>query len=181
MAKKKPFKYHPFLDTALDLFIGFSLFNAFSAFTEWSVSTVLLIFVTLIMVDYWWSTRTFHQLPKHYLIDFYLITLVMFVFFIWPSHIDNPTVFLLLTSAFFLLDACFAFTAIFIHTERRDESELRFYAKTEFIMSAYYFLLSFVGLELGWSLVMAVFIPYLIWFIYEIRNGYIPTKFVEAE
>lgn len=181
MPKKKPFKYHPFLDTALDLFIGFALFNAFAAFNGLGFETILLVFATLVMIDYWWSTRTFHQLPKHYLADFYLITLVMFVFFVWPGQIANPVIFLRLTAAFFFLDALFAFTAIFTHEERQDEDELRFYATTEFFLSAYYLLISFVGFKLGWPLVAALFIPYVGWYTYEIKNGYIPTKFVEVE
>jgi len=173
-------KYYPFLDVVLDVYVSIILYNVFIAFTGFNLQAVLLLFVMMVIINYWWNSRQYGELPKHYLIDVYFITAVMFIFSQWPNYFSDITKFLYVTAVFFAVDAVYSATAIYAHGETKDHPSLKFFFATEAALAAAYFGLSFVFTSLTWAAVLTVFLPYLAWTAAGVKRGLFRFKFIDT-
>jgi hypothetical protein len=161
-----PAKYYAFLDVVLDVFYSIILYNAFIAFPGFKWEALLMAFAIFVMLNYWWEARSFYEMPKHYLVDLYLTTIVMFIFAQWPDYFTNAKGFLTVLILFLLFDGIYSILLVFIHKEQKDEKTLWHYAAFEFflavIYAAIYLFISKVSLPL--AIVLIIF-PYLIFYV----------------
>jgi len=177
--KRKP-KYYSFLDIAIDIFYGIILYNVFLAFPGLRIEAWLIVFMTWLMLDYWWISRSWQNLPKHYLIDLYFVTAVMFIFSIWPNYVFDFHKFLIVTALFFLVDALYSFVVIFAHEETSDHKALIFYSWYETIQALLYVGFSYLFSSVTPFALICIFIPQIISFIVLVKKGYLKTKFEDT-
>lgn len=173
-------KYYAFIDVALDIFVSVILYNLFTTFPGFNAQLLLLVFAVLVIINYWWGTRSYFDLPKHYLIDLYFLAMIMFIFAQWANYLDDLRGFLMVATIFFLTDAVFALSGVFLHAEKKDEPSLYFYAVTEIVVAAVYFAMSRLLVDLTPIAAASVFLPYLLLWGATIRRGYFKFKFEDA-
>jgi len=178
---KKQVKYYPFLDVVVDVFFSIIFYNAFMAFPGWKLETVLMVFSIIIMMNYWWVTRTGHEIPKHYLFDVYFIIIPMFIFAQWPTYYTDISMFTYILAAFFGIDAIYALISIWAHKEKNDEPALVFYLKYEMALAVSYFIIAGVITELNWISLLFVLLPYLFFTFVSFKKGYATTKFIDND
>lgn len=171
-------KYYAFLDVVLDVFYSIILYNAFIAFPGFKWEAILMAFAIFVMLNYWWEARSFSEMPKHYLFDLYLTTVVMFIFSQWPSYFTDVKSFIIILILFLLFDTAYSIICVFAHKERKDEKTLWNYAGSEFILAIVYagIFLFITKVPLPVAVVLIIF-PYLIFYIIELKLGIINTKF----
>jgi hypothetical protein len=173
-------KFYAFLDVVVDVFYSIILYNAFVAFRGFNLSALLLALSVFIMINYWWTIRSYEHLPKHYLFDFYAITIIMFIFAQWPNYYHDIRHFTYVLAIFFAVDAIYAGLAILIHKESGDEKSLKFYFCAELILAIIYLGAAFILTELTWFNVVFLFIPYFIMYAVAFKKGLIKTKFRDS-
>ncbi|MFH0873745.1 MAG: hypothetical protein V1846_02785 [Candidatus Komeilibacteria bacterium] len=173
-------RYYPFLDVVLDVFYSIILYNVFIAFPGLRLESLLMVFACLIMLNYWWDARSDTLFPKHYLFDFYAVSVIMFIFSQWPTHFLNLHYFLLITSTFFFADGIYAFIAIYAHKETVDETALKLDVAVELFLGAIYLLFAQIITALTVSTIIVIYVPYLIWFWTNIKRGYFKPKFLNS-
>ena len=132
-------KFYSFLDVVIDVFYSIILYNVFIAFPGFTIESMLMVLTTFIMINYRRGTRNYNEIPKYYLFDVYLITIIMFIFSQWPNYFNNITYFIYILAIFFAIDAIYALLSIFIHKEKRDEPSLKFYFIAELVLALIYF------------------------------------------
>lgn len=176
---KKP-KYYPFLDIVIDVFYSIILYSSFTQFPGFRLEALLMVLSVFIMLNYWWTSRGYKELPKHYLFDFYFIPIIMFIFAQWPSYYLNIKGFAVILAIFFAVDAIYALLSIYAHEEKADEASLRFYFAAEMIIAGVYLMESLVITSPTPLSVLALYVPYLILYAISIKKGLFVKKFVEA-
>ncbi len=176
---KKQVTYYPFLDVAIDVFFSIILYNAFIAFPGWNIHFFLLFFIIFVMLNYWWSARTFHELPKHYIFDFYMLSAVMFIFSIWPESLKSISNFFFMTCLFFFFDALYSLLAIFFHPEKSDERQLLFHFISGGLLAGVYFIATIFIHSLDQFTLLVLFIPYLLYFFINIKLGFFKLTFID--
>jgi len=172
-------KYYAFLDVALDVYFSIVLYNAFVAFSGLNKQAVLLALAVLIMLNYWWTERSAGGVPKHYLIDFYLTTCLMFGFTVWPNYFGDLSKFLFVAAFLFLFDALHSILAIYVHSERSDEPDLRSYMWADLLAGSAYLIMGWFLKETTWLNLALVWLPYVILMAVFIKRRLLPLKFVD--
>jgi len=178
MVKKK---FYNFLDLAIDVFYGIILFNTFLAFPGININGAFMIFSVFVMINYWWSNRNYPELPKHYLFDFYMITIIMFIFTQWTNYYFNIKGFLSILYLFYFIDGIYSLIAIPLHIEKRDEPSLKFFTKIDFILGGIYLAYSFLLDSMNIFSLLIIVIPYLIILLIELKKGYFKTRFEKQD
>lgn len=173
-------KYYSFVDVVIDIFYSIILYNAFIAFPGFRIESFLMLFAIFVMLNYWWAVRSYNEMPKHYLVDFYCITIVMFLFSQWPNYFLSYSHFALATAVFFCFDAVYALIDIFAHGERQDERSLWFYCASELALAAIYFGLSRLFDSVSAVSIVLIFVPYAIWYLMLFKLKFIKTRFIDA-
>lgn len=173
-----PTKYYAFLDVVLDVFYSIILYNAFIAFPGFKWEALLMAFAIFVMLNYWWEARSFSEMPKHYLFDLYLTTVAMFIFAQWPSYFTDVKGFMIVLILFLLFDAAYSIICVFAHKERKDEKALWHYAGWEFLLAIIYgIIFMFIARMSLPAAVILIILPYLIFYIIELKTGVLNTKF----
>jgi hypothetical protein len=178
---KKFSDYYPFLDVVLDVLYSIILYDAFTAFPGFNLAGVLFVFAVFIMVNYWWSSRNFEEFHKHYLIDFYVVTIVMFIVMQWPKYYNDINSFVMVLAAFFFTLAIGSIISLFTHEEKDESKALKTYIMTDGALSIYYTLMIFLIKDASIPSLILIIAPYLIKYLYTIRKGIFRTKFTGAD
>lgn len=177
--RKRKVKYYQFLDVAIDVFFSIILYNAFISFPGLNASFVLMILAVFVMINYWWISRAFVEEPKYYLADLYFVTIVMFLFTIWPNYFSNIRVFALIMGLVFLVDSIFSIVDVPLHEEVNDEPTLKRYFKEEIVVAVYYLAMYFYVNSMTITTLALVIVPYLIYFALDVRSGVFITRFID--
>ena len=158
-------KYFKFLDTAVDVYFGITLFTLFLSFPGWQqVSSVILFFhLMLFFLFTWWELRTIEQIPKHYFIDFILIGLSMFALTQAINELDNIRAYVGWLLGFLLIDMASQAIDWWVHRPRRSEQRfLRFFLIDDGVLSAFYILALLLIDELSIFSAIAISLPFII-------------------
>ncbi len=171
--------YYAFLDVVLDVFYSIILYNAFIAFPGFKLEALLMAFAVFIMLNYWWVARSFNDLPKHYLIDFYCVVVIMFIFSQWSNYFENLQHFLFVLTAFFAADAIYSLIIYFVHSEKQHKKTILFYVITEAILSLIYGIFSILFQNLSIYSLILILLPYSIFYVVSLKNESIQNKFLD--
>ncbi len=174
----KRIKHYAFLDVVLDVFYSIILYNAFISFPGLKLESWLMVFALFVMLNYWWIERSFDE-PKYYLLDFYCVSIIMFLFAIWPSHFGNITDFLIITVLVFLMDAVFCLVDLYIHKEQKGRNAEKFYIWTDLVLAAIYGIFIHYLTVIDTLSVILLFAPYMIWFIANVNKHLLNQEFVD--
>lgn len=177
----KKIKYYSFLDVTMDIFYGIVLYNAYIAFPGFKIESMLMVLSIIVMLNYWWITRSYAELPKYYLFDFYMIGLIMFIFSQWPNYYFNLPYFIFIITLLFFLDGIYSLLDIYIHKEKKDHKSLYFYFIIEILIGFYYLFSSFVLKETNWFAIVMLFLPYIVFWAMAFKKGLLKTKFIDTE
>lgn len=173
-------KLMPFLDLVIDVFYSIILYSAFTAFPGIRIESFLMLFAVMVMINYWWAARSF-EMPKHYIADFYLTIVVMFIFSQWSNYYLDITGFLQVAAILFFVDSLYSALMIPIHKEKKDEPGLRFYFVSELILACAYFIYSIVLTSVNPTSIVLIFLPYLVFYFVTLKKGLTKTKFTGYE
>jgi len=180
MKSNKKSKYYPFLDVVIDVFYSIVLYNAFTQFPGFKIESLLMLLSVFIMLNYWWTSRSYRELPKYYLFDFYFIAIIMFVFTQWSNYYLNITLFVRVLAIFFAVDAIYSLLSIYVHKEKANEASLRFYFATELILAGIFMIESMIFASISLPALLALFIPYIIFYLILLKKKLFITRFVET-
>ncbi|MFA5888852.1 MAG: hypothetical protein WCW47_00300 [Candidatus Paceibacterota bacterium] len=175
----KKIKHYAFLDVVIDVFYSIILYNVFMAFKGFDLNSVLVFFAIFIMMDYWWSARSFSEFPKYYLVDLYFITGLMLVFAQWSNYFDSVQRFVGVLIIFLAIDTIYTISAIFIHKEKIGRKKLWFYFWTELCLTFVYCGLYVLTPILTVIWLMAIILPYLIIDIWGFYVGIEDSEFLD--
>jgi len=178
---KQKAKKYPFLDLVIDVFYSIILYNAFTAFPGFKLEAGLMAVAIFVMINYWWGSRSFLELPKHYIVDFYMITIVMFIFAQWANYFTDVTGFLYVFAVFFAFEAVYSTIDIFAHKEKKDEPSLKFYIIIDSLCAAAYLLEALFIKELTWISLVLIVVPYLIFLGLCIKKKLFRPVFVSID
>ena len=134
----KKVHYYGFIDVVIDVFYSIILYNVFMAFPGFGRDFLLMVLALFVMLNYWWTARNYSELPKYYLFDFYSIVIIMFIFTQWSNYFSDIHGFLVIMMTFFAFDSLYSFVSIFVHSEKKDEKSLQYYATAELILTLVY-------------------------------------------
>lgn len=171
-------RYYEFLNVALDVFCGVILYSMFIVFRGFTLSSLLLAFAVFVILDYWWNARSSKDWPKHDLIDFLFVIVIMFIFAQWPNYFGDLQKFLLVLISLLFIDAFFSVASIYVHKESHYKKLLWYFAGTELALGAVYTAIFLLNLPFTFLSVVFVIIPYMSVYFMSLKLGYIPTKFV---
>lgn len=176
----KRFHYYSFLDVVVDVFYSIILYNGFVSFPGFNLNGFLLLFSVFFMLNYWWAARSFNEMPKYYLLDFYLISVVMFLFALWPAYFNDFRSFAILTAVILAFDAFYSWLDVYVHREKTDEQKMWFYFKSEILLAITYIIIAAVFPEISSTALIILFAPYLVWYFICLEKGILKTKFLDS-
>jgi len=138
-----------------------------------------MVFALFVMLNYWWIERSFNE-PKYYLLDFYCVSIIMFLFAIWPSHFANITDFLIITVLVFVMDAIFCLIDLYIHKERKGRTIEKFYIWTDIVLAVIYGIYTHYLSVINPLNIILTFLPYGIWFAMNVKKHLLNQEFIDS-
>lgn len=167
----------PFLNIVIDVYFSIVLFSAFTTFPGFNKYSFLMLFSIIIMINYWWVLRSFAHYPKYYLVDFYYITGIMLIFAQWPNYYFDLKSFLIVTAIFYLVDALWDITDIYIHKEHKGKPILTFNAGFEIALAGTYFAYTYILKDINIMTMLLLMLPYAVYFYWSVKKGVLTERF----
>jgi len=165
-------KYFRFLDTAIDVYFGISLFIVFGEFPGFAQvpQAILFFHLMLLMIFTWWELRTVEQIPKHYFVDFVILGFELFALTQAIFALHDVHIYLGWLLGFLALDIVSNVVDRRIH--KPDKQELRFlnfFLIDDLILVSFY-IVAFIFIEqLTIFSAIAVVLPFLFSVFFSIQ------------
>jgi hypothetical protein len=177
MPKRKT--HYAFLDAVMDVLYSVVLYNLFVNFPGFEnlATLVLFFFVTVLMINYWWFSRSIAVMPRYFLVDVYFYATVMFIFMRLTGAMADTTAFLGWLTVLFAVDLVYSIVDLMV--VRHAKSWLvylnHFMAWNFAIMLIYFAAYLFIK-ELTPLLAFALVLPYAAYMAYSFAKGLMKVK-----
>jgi hypothetical protein len=158
-------KYFRFLDTAIDVYFGISLFILFGEFPGFGqvASAILYFHLMLLMIFTWWELRTIEQIPKHFFVDFVILGFELFALTQASFHLTDVRQYVAWLLGFLVLDVIGNLIDRHIHHPSKAEKRfLNFFLIDDLVLSGFYVLALLFIQELTIFSAIAVALPFVV-------------------
>ena len=171
-------KHYAFLDVVMDALFSITLYNLFSNFPGFGdiFYLAIFIFIAIIMVNYWWSSRSVADMPRHYMVDIYFYVFVMFIFTKLTDYIKDWHMFIIWLAMLFFADFIYCIgDVLIVKYNKKWGKYLKHYLAWNGALTAYYIIYFITVKELNAISLIAIILPYAIYLIVYIRKGLFKT------